>query len=289
MEGRKQVEAAHRQLRAATGRGKGGSMGGTDDERQRSEQFLAIVSHEMRTPVTSIISFSELIRGEAEGLSPDGWRYLDIIERNAERLLHLITDLLMLARIESGGLPLDIAPVDVPRLVADAVLVSTPLAAKHDITIHTDAREGPMLMGDQRRLLHVLDNLLGNAVKFSRPGGLIRVTARFHATRGPAGGSWRIAVSDSGIGIPPGEVEHLFDRFTRGSNARTAQLPGSGLGLSIVKLLTEMHGGHIRVHSVLDTGTTFSVFLPVAGPAGALPALGGDEDTRPASASEEVS
>jgi signal transduction histidine kinase len=250
-------------------------MGETSDERRRSEQFLAIVAHEMRTPVTSIISFSELIRGEADGLSADGWRYLDIIERNADRLLRLVTDLVMLTRIESGGLPLDLGPVDVPRLVADAVVIAVPVAAKQDITISTDTREGPMLTGDHRRLLHVLDNLLGNAVKFSSAGGQIRVTARFHATRGPAGGTWRITVSDSGIGIPPGEVEHLFGRFTRGSNARAAGLPGSGLGLSIVKLLTEMHGGHVRVHSVLDAGTTFSVFLPVAGPqVAALPEAG---------------
>jgi signal transduction histidine kinase len=234
-------------------------------ERQH-EQFLAIVSHEMRTPLTSIISFSELIRGEAEGLSADGQQYLDVIERNADRLLRLVSDLLMLTRIESGALPLDPDPVDIPRLASDAVVAATPIAAKQDIAIHLDAREGPLLMGDQRRLLQVLDNLIGNAVKFSRQGGIVRVTARFHAARGPAGGSWRIAVSDSGIGIPPGETEGLFDRFARASNARAAGLPGSGLGLSIVKLLTEMHGGHVRVHSVLGTGTTFSVFLPVGQP-----------------------
>ena len=100
-----------------------------DDRDTQREQFLAIVSHEMRTPLTSIISFSELIRGEADRLSPDGRRYLDIIERNADRLLALVSDLLMLTRIESGALPLTLASVDVPRLVADAVLAATPVAA----------------------------------------------------------------------------------------------------------------------------------------------------------------
>jgi signal transduction histidine kinase len=234
---------------------------GKEDRDTQREQFLAVVSHEMRTPLTSIISFSELIRGEADGLSPDGRRYLDIIERNADRLLTLVSDLLMLTKIESGALPLALGPVDVPRLVSDAVLAATPVAAKQNITIHVDTREGPLLAGDHRRLMQIMDNLIGNAVKFSSTGGLVRVSARWSYNSG--GGTWRIAVSDSGIGIPPGEVDDLFSRFARASNARAAGLPGSGLGLSIVKVLTEMHGGHIRVHSVLGAGSTFSVFFPV--------------------------
>jgi signal transduction histidine kinase len=251
---------------------------------QQREQFLALVSHEMRTPLTSIISFSELIRGEADALTPDGRRYLDIIERNADRLLRLVSDLLMLTRIESGALPLELDPIDVPRLAADSVVTATAVAAKQDVTIHLDAGQGPLLMGDYRRLMQVLDNLLGNAVKFSHRGGLVRMTARWsyreprgpgsgqgHADRGDEGsaegGTWRIAISDSGIGIPPGEAERLFERFERGSNARAAGLPGSGIGLSIVKVITGLHGGHVRVHSVLGAGTTFSIFLPVRGPA----------------------
>jgi signal transduction histidine kinase len=236
---------------------KGTAMGEQVDGQRRRDEFLAIVSHEMRTPLTSIISFGELIRGEAEGLSPEGRRYLDIIERAADRLLKLVTDLLMLSRIEEGALPLDLGPVDMLRLVSDAVLAATPLAAKQDITIHLDVTEGPVLRGDQRRLLQVLDNLIGNAVKFSHVDGLIRIRLRY------ADGTWRIDVSDTGIGIPPDEAARLFGPFVRASNARIAGLPGTGLGLVIVKMLVEMHDGHVTVDSVLNQGTTVSVFLPV--------------------------
>jgi two-component system, OmpR family, phosphate regulon sensor histidine kinase PhoR len=108
--------------------------------------------------------------------------------------------------------------------------------------------------------MQVLDNLIANAVKFSHRDGVVRVTAGF----GPGG--WRIDVADSGIGIPPDEADRLFGRFVRASNAQMSGLPGSGLGLSIVKVLTEMHGGHVEVDSALGRGSTFSVFLPAAEP-----------------------
>ena len=198
-------------------------------------QFLAIVSHELRTPLTSFVSFSELIRGEAEGLTPEGVRFLDIIERNADRLHRLVGDLLMLDRLEAGALPLDLAPVSI-------------------------AGTGPPVMGDHRRLMQVLDNLIANAVKFSHRNRRVRVKAAYDGRR------WRIDVTDSGIGIPADEAGQLFDRFVRASNARTAAgLPGTGLGLSVVKVLVEMHGGHVEVTSTLGRGSTFSVHLPVSG------------------------
>jgi signal transduction histidine kinase len=224
---------------------------------ERRAQFLAVVSHELRTPLTSIVSFSELLRGEADGLTADGARFLDIIERNADRLLRLIDDLLMLDRLEAGALPLEYTAIDLPSLAAEAVRNATAVAAKSGVTIHLDAARGPLLRADARRLLQVLDNLIGNAVKFSNVGGLVRVTVRY------ARGIWRIEVADAGIGIPPDEVAKLFGAFVRGSNARTAGLPGTGLGLSIVKALVEMHGGQVKVESALDHGTTFTVALPV--------------------------
>jgi signal transduction histidine kinase len=223
---------------------------------ERRAQFLAAFSHELRTPLTSIVSFIELLRGEAEGLSEDGLRFLGILERNADHLLRLIDDLLILNRLEAGALPLDLSRVSINDLAAEAVRNAAPLAAKSGITIHLDTREGPAAEADPRRLLQVLDNLIGNAVKFSDSGSLVRVVTRWSRS------TWRIDVSDTGIGIPPEEAAWLFGPFVRGSNARIAGKPGTGLGLSIVKGLVEMHGGHVKVESALGEGTTFSVFLP---------------------------
>jgi PAS domain S-box-containing protein len=219
-------------------------------------QFLAIVSHELRTPLTSIVSFSELIRGEAGGLTPEGLQFLGIIERNADRLHRLVGDLLMLDRLDAGALPLDLAPVSLPALTAEAVSSAAAAAAKQGITIEIATGAGPDVPGDHRRLMQVLDNLIANAVKFSHRNSQVRVTAAYD------GGQWRIDVADAGIGIPPDEAGQLFHRFVRASNARTAGLPGTGLGLSIVKVLVEMHGGHVEADSTLGRGSTFSVYLP---------------------------
>ena len=222
-------------------------------------QFLAIVSHELRTPLTSIVSFSELIKGEAGGLTPEGVQFLDIIERNADRLHRLVGDLLMLDRLDAGALPLDLAPVSIPELIAEAIRSAAAGAAKQGITIEITAGAGPDVPGDHRRLMQVLDNLMANAVKFSHRSSQVRVIAAYD------GGQWRIDVADDGIGIPPDEAGQLFHRFVRASNARTAGLPGTGLGLSIVKVLVEMHGGHVEADSALGRGSTFSVYLPAAG------------------------
>ena len=221
-------------------------------------QFVAMVSHELRTPLTSIVSFSELIRSEAGNLTSDGVRFLDVIVRNADRLLRLIDDLLLLSRLEAGVLPLDLTPVSVPGLVVEAAKNASGIAASQGISIDVTTGTGPLMLGDARRLQQVLDNLISNAVKFSHLNERVRVTTSY------GDGTWRIDIADSGIGIPPGEAARLFGRFVRASNARTAGLPGTGLGLSIVKVIVEMHGGHVEVHTALRRGTTFTVFLPAA-------------------------
>jgi PAS domain S-box-containing protein len=226
-------------------------------EEQRA-QFVATVSHELRTPLTSIVSFIELIRAEAGGLSKDGTHFLDIIQRNAHRLLRLVGDLLLLSRVESGSMPLELAPVSIPEVMAEAVRDASAVAAGFGISLDVSVGAGPEVQADQLRLLQVLDNLIANAVKFSHPGDQVRVGAAWD------GRAWRIDVTDSGIGIPPGELGQLFDRFVRASNARASGRPGTGLGLSVVKAIVELHGGRIGVDSTLGRGTTFSVYLPVA-------------------------
>jgi len=247
---RKLAEQAQRQL---TEQNEG--LRRTDENRN---QFLAIVSHELRTPLTSIVSFIELIRGEAEALTPEGLSFLDIIERNADRLHRLVGDLLMLDRLEAGALPLELTEVSIPELVAEAVRSAEPGAVKQGVKLEGETSAGPPVPGDSRRLMQILDNLIANAVKFSHRRGRVRVSATWRQ------GMWQIDVADSGIGIPPEDMDGLFKRFVRASNARTAGLPGSGLGLSVVKILAEMHGGHVDVRSTLGRGSTFSVYLPAA-------------------------
>jgi PAS domain S-box-containing protein len=223
-------------------------------------QFIATVSHELRTPLTSIVSFSELLKAETQSLTPDGAQFLAIIERNAHRLIRLVGDVLLLSHLESGSIPLELAPVSIPELTEEATRTASAGAAKRGVTVHFSADDGPLMQADRIRLFQVLDNLIANAIKFSRPNGLVRADAIWD------GDGWRIDVADCGIGIPPNEVGQLFGRFVRGSNARTAGLPGTGLGLSVVKAIVELHGGRVVVDSALGRGTTFSVYLPTGTP-----------------------
>lgn len=221
-------------------------------------QFLATMSHELRTPLTSIVSFTELILDDQHELTPDTVRSLVIIQRNAERLLRLVGDLLLLNRLEAGVVPLDLALVSVPDLVSEAARSASATAAERGITVQVITAHGPPIQADLFRLQQVLDNLLSNAIKFSAQDGRVRVEASLDDQ------TWQIDVTDDGIGIPADELGQLFGRFVRASNARTAGLPGTGLGLSVVKAITELHGGRVELRSTVGSGTTFSVYLPVS-------------------------
>jgi len=219
-------------------------------------QFISTMSHELRTPLTSIISFTELIMDGEQQLTGETVSSLSVIQRNAERLLGLIGDLLLLSRIEHGTVLLDRSVIDIPGLVADAARAGSANAAEHGITVDVSAAAGPPLFADPLRLRQVLCNLLSNAIKFTGRGGTIRVSAGYD------GEQWQIDVADNGMGVPADELGSLFDRFFRASNARIAGLPGVGLGLAVVKAVTELHGGSVRARSLAGQGSMFSVCLP---------------------------
>ena len=220
-------------------------------------EFLATVSHELRTPLTSIISFTELILDDTSQLPADTVDALSVIQRNGGKLLRLLGDLLLLSRLEARAIALDLRSVAVPGLIREAVRSVSATAAERGIEVTASTQDGPLLKADLLRLQQIMDNLLSNAIKFSSRGGKVQVSAR------PEGQMWRIDVTDEGIGIPADELDTLFGRFVRGTNARMAGLPGTGLGLSVVKAIAELHSGRVEVESTVELGSTFSVFLPV--------------------------
>ena len=222
--------------------------------------FISTVSHELRTPLTSIIGYVELLdEGDAGDLTPDQAGLLNTVVRNSHRLLELIEDLLLLSSIEAGTFTMDRSPVAVGRVVAEVVNTLGPQfrARSLDLTLYTEVETGAV-MGDARQLERVMLNLLGNAVKFTQPGGTVTVSVSNR-------GEWlEIIVADDGIGIPVADQPRLFERFFRSSNAEVSAIKGTGLGLAITKTIVERHHGTVTVESWPGVGSTFRVRLPAA-------------------------
>jgi PAS domain S-box-containing protein len=221
------------------------------------DDFVASVSHELRTPLTSICGYLELVREDAT-LDEEQDRMLGIVDRNADRLLGLVTDLLFVAQLDAGKLTMESAPLQLSRIAAESVEAATPRAQASQIEMRLEADAELVVSGDRMRLAQVLDNLISNAIKFTPNGG--RVDVRVFRE----GGTALIEVSDTGIGIPEEERLHLFERFFRTSGAMRAAVQGTGLGLAIVGAITESHGGAVEVGSREGGGTTFTVSLPLA-------------------------
>jgi signal transduction histidine kinase len=231
----------------------------TDERRteRAKDQFIEIASHELRTPLTSVLGYLELLEeGEVGPVAPEQRGILEVIHRNAKRLLHLAGDLLTVARADAGRLDLMPAPTDLELVVRQCAESARPAAAERGIALEVET-EPIALLADAIRLAEVVDNLLSNALKFTPPGGRVSVTARQEAGRAAIG------VADTGMGIPVAEVANLFKRFYRTERALTAAIPGTGLGLSISKMIVEAHGGTIDVSSREGHGTRFRVELPL--------------------------
>jgi signal transduction histidine kinase len=219
------------------------------------DEFVSSVSHELRTPLTSISGYVELLL-EDEPVE-ERRSYLQIVERNADRLLGLVSDLLFAARLQDGRLELQREPVDLRSLVVEAVESARPRAESAQVTLVADADDVPSVDGEPTRLAQLLDNLVSNAIKFTPSGG--RVSVRLRA----ASDTVRLEVSDTGIGMSAAERERLFERFYRAQSALERQIQGTGLGLYISRAIVDAHGGRIGVESEPGKGTCFVIDLPI--------------------------
>jgi signal transduction histidine kinase len=229
------------------------------------DEFVALISHDLRTPLTSIMGYLELSMDDAT-IAADTRGYLEVVQRNSDRLLRLVNDLLFVARLEAGELDLNRLELGLAAIVRQSVEEAKPRAQDRGVELRAQVQEVPDVRADRGRMYQLLDNLISNAIKFTPEGGHVEVRLAARGAR------VRLEVADTGIGISPAEQAHLFERFFRASTATEHQIPGTGLGLYIANAIVDAHGGEIDVESEQGAGTTFVVELPVAAGARTPPA-----------------
>lgn len=223
------------------------------------DEFVGMVSHELRTPLSSILGFLDLLQNDPEQpLSEDQQEFVDVIERNANRLLALVGDLLFTAQVETGSFPLALREFDLNESVAAAVRSAQPNAHRGEVQLVEKLGDEPLIVtADPVRIGQAIDNLLSNAIKFTPNGGQVTVGAK------PLDDAVEIWVRDTGLGIPKDEQDKLFTRFFRASTATRNAVPGIGLGLTIIRAIVLAHGGTMSVTSSEGEGTEFRATLPL--------------------------
>lgn len=232
----------------------------TDLDRAKND-FVSSISHELRTPLTSIIGYAELLADDgASEMTERHLAMVDIVARNAQRLLLLVEDLLTVSRIDTGEIDIEMEPCDVARLLAALRASVEPIAHERDITVDYAVDHGSVVLADPAHLERVFMNLVSNAIKFSERGNSVEVVIR------RAHDDVEIHVIDHGIGIAADELDHLFERFFRSRTAERHAIQGTGLGLTIVSDIVRQHNGRVDVHSVEGEGTTMIVRLPAHHP-----------------------
>ncbi len=221
--------------------------------------FVSIASHELRTPMTSMKGLVDnMLDGLTGALTERQSFYLSRVKRNLERLTRMSNDLLDLSKIDAGVMQLSCAPFSVQELAQEVVEVLQPVAKQTLLNLTFEVNTPlPNIMGDRDKLDQVLTNLVNNAMKFSKPGTAVQVDGRIRSDQ-----MVEVCVSDSGCGIPPNEIPHIFERFYRGESV-AVEARGSGLGLAISKSLVELHGGKIWVESEVGQGSRFFFTLPM--------------------------
>ncbi len=224
--------------------------------RAKSE-FVSLVSHEFRTPLTGIQGFSEMMRDEELTLE-EMREYAGDINKDAQRLNRMIDEMLDLDRMESGHMTIHPERMDLNAVIDDVADRVRPNAPNHTLTLDLQS-DLPQIQADRDRITQVASNLLNNAVKYSPTGGRITVTTRAD------GDQLRLDVRDEGLGIPPEALETIFERYSRVDSQATKDIPGTGLGLPIVRQIVQLHGGKVWAESELGRGSVFHVVLPLAG------------------------
>jgi signal transduction histidine kinase len=226
---------------------------------QAKSEFVSIVAHELRTPMTSIKGYTDLVLGGAAGEVNEAQRnFLRVVKSNADRLATLVADLLDLSRIDTGRVRFKPELLKLEPVINEVVTSLRNLAEERQIAIDVAIPTGlPSVNADREGVTRILINLIGNACHYTPVGGSVVISVR------RVDGMLQADVKDTGIGIPPGQMERIFERFERGDHDLVRQSPGTGLGLPIAKSIVEMHGGRIWVDSKVDLGSTFSFTLPI--------------------------
>jgi signal transduction histidine kinase len=229
------------------------------DASRLKDEFVGLISHELRTPLSSILGYLELMRDDRDEapLSDSRLTYLDVAERNANRLLRLVGDLMFTAQVESGTFQLNEQTQRVAPILATSIESAGPVADAAGIEMVLEMSEDCIVNADGMRLGQACDNLISNAIKFTPRGG--RVTVGLVGSASSA----TITVADTGMGIPAKELDQLFSRFFRASTATRNAVQGVGLGLVITRAIARAHGGEMGVTSEEGVGTTFSMTLPL--------------------------
>lgn len=242
-----------------------GTLEDTLDDLKKSEQmrkeFVANVSHELRTPITSVKSYSETLLEDPEMDREMRERFLNVIVNESDRMSKIVQDLLTLSRFDAGSIEFEFTTFSFERSVKDVYSAMRLEAQNHDHEFTLEFLSPvPDIVGDKGRIEQVLMNMVSNAIKYTKNGGKIKMTA------GSKDGSVWCAVRDNGIGIPKQDVEHVFDRFYRVDKARSRESGGTGLGLSIANEIVLRHQGTLTLDSKVGRGTVITVTLPAEGP-----------------------
>jgi two-component system phosphate regulon sensor histidine kinase PhoR len=231
--------------------------------------FVANASHELRSPLSSLLGFIETLKGPASGDAAARARFLDVMQREAKRMAQLVDDLLSLSRVELNEHVRPKESVELPPLIASVAEALAGRAEERRMTVRLDIEPAlPSVVGDADQLVQVFRNLVENAIRYAREGTPVVVAARAVERIPDIGGfGVAVAVRDEGEGIPKDAIPRLTERFYRVDKARSQSLGGTGLGLAIVKHIVNRHRGRLAIESVVGRGSTFTVFLPAVRPA----------------------